>query len=82
MALKTVKLEAGAVQPELTPAAKLDEASAPPARPDLRTKIIPIAGGVALLAVLWMGGNWLVTGRFEIKTDNAYVRSDITRVTP
>lgn len=86
MALKTVKLEADAAQPENAPASKPDavapSAATPPAKPDLRKKIIPIVGGVAALALLWMGGNWLVNGRFEIKTDNAYVRSDITRVTP
>ncbi|MDP3738763.1 MAG: HlyD family secretion protein [Hyphomonadaceae bacterium] len=82
MALKTVKLEAGVPHPETAPEAAAPAAAAPPAKPDLRKKIIPIVGGVAALAVLWMGGNWLVNGRFEIKTDNAYVRSDITRVTP
>jgi membrane fusion protein (multidrug efflux system) len=86
MALKTVKLEAGSPQPDAaqpakseTPGAALEAA---PAKPDFRKKILPIVGAVAVVALLWFGGNWLVNGRFEIKTDNAYIRSDITRVTP
>jgi membrane fusion protein, multidrug efflux system len=85
MALKTVKLEPGASQPASAEAAKPEApATAQPAKakPDLRKKILPAAGAVAAIAVLGLGGNWLLNGRFEIKTDNAFVRADITRVTP
>jgi membrane fusion protein (multidrug efflux system) len=93
MALKTVKLEPGAPQPENAPApqtpppASKQESVAPaatatPAKPDFRKKMLPVIGAVAALAVLGFGGNWLLNGRFEIKTDNAFVRADITRVTP
>lgn len=87
MALKTVKLESGAPLPE--PASELrnepsqDPSAAPsPAKSGLRKRILPVAAAIAALALLWLGGNWLLNGRFEIRTDNAHVRSDITRVTP
>lgn len=81
MALKTVKLDAGAPQPAETasadaPAAKTGGAGG------LRRKILIGVAGLAGLAVLWMGGDWLLNGRFNISTDNAQLRSDIARVTP
>jgi membrane fusion protein (multidrug efflux system) len=94
MALKTVKLESGAPQPEtqspppqpkaettIPQAQAAPDAAAAVAKPDVRKKVLPIVGGVAALAILAVGGNWLINGRFEIKTDNAFVRADITRVT-
>jgi membrane fusion protein, multidrug efflux system len=86
MALKTVKLEQGSPQPEAGQTAKPEATGgapeAAPAKPDFRKKILPAIGVVAAIALVWFGGNWLLNGRFEIKTDNAYIRSDITRVTP
>jgi membrane fusion protein (multidrug efflux system) len=92
MALKTVKLEAGAPQPETAPSQTPQQSpvqetpsaapSATPAKPDFRKKALPVVGAVAALAILGFGGNWLINGRFEIKTDNAFIRADITRVTP
>ena len=35
---------------------------------------------VAIAFVLWQAAHWLVAGRYEIRTDNAYVRADITMV--
>jgi membrane fusion protein, multidrug efflux system len=88
MALKTVKLEAGAPQPE-TSGQTVQQvsdapqaAAAPPAKPDMRKKVLPVVGGIAALGLIWLGGNWFINGRFEIKTDNAQIRADITRVTP
>lgn len=88
MALKTVKLEQGSAEPASveipapeTPAAAAQAAPAT-AKPDLRRKVLPVVGVVAAAAVLWFGADWLANGRFEIKTDNAYIRYDITRVTP
>lgn len=46
----------------------------------LRQRILPVAGGIAGLAVLGFGANWLINGQYEIKTDNAYVRADIAEV--
>jgi membrane fusion protein (multidrug efflux system) len=37
---------------------------------------------VAALAAIWFGADWFLNGRFNISTDNAQVRSDITNVTP
>jgi membrane fusion protein (multidrug efflux system) len=83
MALKTVKLEPGAPQPSSAEAPRPEPPpAAEPAKPDLRRKVLPIIGAVAGLAILWFGGDWLLNGRFEIRTDNAFVRADITRVTP
>jgi membrane fusion protein (multidrug efflux system) len=85
MALKTVKLEPGAAQSEPAGSPKAETAAAAQpaaARTGIGKKVLPIAGAVAGLAVLWFGGNWLINGRFEITTDNAFVRADITRVTP
>jgi membrane fusion protein, multidrug efflux system len=88
MALKTVKLEAGAPQPETSgqPALQAPEApqvaAAPPAKPDMRKKVLPVIGGIAALGLLALGANWFFNGQYEIKTDNAQIRADITRVTP
>jgi membrane fusion protein (multidrug efflux system) len=44
-----------------------------------------IATGVGVLVaagLLILGGDWFLNGRYNISTDNAYIRSDITRVTP
>ncbi len=51
-----------------------------PARKDVRARAAPIALAAAALAAIWFGGNWLVAGRFEITTDNAHIRSDITGI--
>jgi membrane fusion protein (multidrug efflux system) len=45
-----------------------------------RKLLAPIIGGVVAVGALAAGGNWYLNGRFEIATDNAYVRSDITNV--
>jgi membrane fusion protein, multidrug efflux system len=85
MALKTVKLEPGsaAAEPAESSAPEAEPAAAPAvAKTSIRKKILPIAGAVVGLAVLWFGGDWLLNGRFLIRTDNAQVRADITRVTP
>jgi membrane fusion protein (multidrug efflux system) len=45
-----------------------------------RKQILTGIGGLALLALIWFGGSWLLVGRYHITTDNAYVRADITMV--
>jgi membrane fusion protein (multidrug efflux system) len=87
MALKTVKIEPGAPPPsQETPAIPAAEtpaaAPAAPAKGGLRKRILLGVGALAILAAVWMGGEWLINGRFNITTDNARVNSDITRVTP
>ncbi|MCX7360223.1 MAG: HlyD family secretion protein [Alphaproteobacteria bacterium] len=42
-----------------------------------------IAGGVILfLLVAWWGGNWFFVGRHMVATENAYVRADISLISP
>ncbi len=89
MALKTVKIEPGAPQPDAPPAAPAETsapaAAAPSAGPKTgitRKKVLIGIAAVAGAAVLWFGGDWLLNGRFNIATDNAQLRSDIARVTP
>jgi membrane fusion protein (multidrug efflux system) len=89
MALKTVKVEQASPQADTAATARPDVAQVSssvagvaPAKPDVRKRILPIIGAVVLVAGLWFGGGWLIDGRFNISTDNAYIRSDITRVTP
>src|SRR5262245_31248770 len=86
MALKTVKLDAGAPSPDSTAGAKPETALA--AQPEAaktgfrKRYIFPAIGAVVGVGLLWLGGDWLLNGRFKIRTDNAFIRSDITRVTP
>jgi membrane fusion protein (multidrug efflux system) len=85
MALQTVKLDnARADQPGETTSPAADATTTttipPSAQPDLRKRALPVVGAVVVLAILWFAGEWLVNGRFEISTDNAHVRADITNV--
>ena len=82
MALTTVKKDSGA-----QPASDTPQTDAPPAAPaaakgGLRKKILMGVAAVAAVGVLWFAGDWFFNGRFNISTDNAFIRSDITRVTP
>ena len=49
----------------------------------LGRRALMIAGGAVLfvIAALW-GGNWFFTGRHMVSTDNAYVRADISLISP
>jgi membrane fusion protein (multidrug efflux system) len=82
MALKTVKLEPGSASPESDESSKPEAPAPAAANSNLRKKFLPVAGVVAALAAAGFGGDWLLNGRFEIRTDNAQIRADITRVTP
>jgi membrane fusion protein (multidrug efflux system) len=79
MALKTVTLDADRPETDAT-TAPAAAAAAPSARGGKRKIVLPVIGGAVVLAALGLGGNWYFNGRFEIPTDNAYVRSDITNV--
>jgi len=82
MALKTVQptvtqtesAEARAEAPET------QKATPQTAQGGRRSLILKGLGAVALAALLWVGGNWLFVGRYEIRTDNAHIRADITQV--
>ncbi len=83
MALETVKLDDPHPTPPGAPSetAPAEAAAAPaPTKPNLRRYALPIAAALAGGAILWFGGGWLIDGRFEIATDNAHVRADITNV--
>ena len=44
-----------------------------------RRLLIGIAG-VAVAAAAWFGGNWFVFGRFQVSTDDAYVKADTATI--
>ncbi|MEQ1607532.1 MAG: HlyD family secretion protein [Hyphomonadaceae bacterium] len=86
MALTTVKKDAGASPsaPETSP--KTEQSSPSPAAPaggksGLRKKVLIGVGALAGIAALWFGGEWFFNSRFNIATDNAQIRTDITRLT-
>jgi membrane fusion protein (multidrug efflux system) len=82
MALKTVKLEPGSASPESDESSKPEAPAPAAANSNLRKKFLPVAGVVAALAAAGFGGDWLLNGGFEIRSDNAQISADITRVTP
>lgn len=84
MALKTVKTDVGGPQPlqDTSPQGGVAAAALPGARASMRRKILFGVGAIVAAGLLWLGGDWLLNGRFNISTDNAFIRSDITRVTP
>jgi membrane fusion protein, multidrug efflux system len=47
---------------------------------DYRRYAMTAAAAVVSLLAVWKGADWWTTGRFEVRTDNAYVRADITTV--
>ena len=49
---------------------------------DPRKYILSGAGVVLALFVGYQGIHWLVAGRYEITTDNAYIRADIATIAP
>ena len=86
MALKTVKIEPGSPLPE-APQTTVTDAPAPaPTKVagggGIRKKVLIGLAALAGIAVLWLGGDWFLNGRYNISTDNAQLRSDIARVTP
>jgi len=66
--------------------AQTAQAPAPPRMvfgvPVTRRSIILGVAIAAVLAVLALSGQWLTFGRFQQSTDNAYVRADISPVSP
>ena len=52
-----------------------------PFRIERRTVLIALGALLALLA-LWKVTDWWTTGRFEVSTNNAYVRAEITSISP
>ena len=49
---------------------------------DPRKYILSGAGLLLALFVGYQGIHWLVAGRYEITTDNAYIRADIATIAP
>lgn len=84
MALKTIKIEPGAPAVEAAPpgAPQAQPAAAAAGTGGTRKKVLIGIVSAAVLAGLWFGTDWFLNGRFNISTDNAHIRADITRVTP
>ena len=49
---------------------------------DPRRYILSGAGILLAVFLVYQGVHWLVAGRFEITTDNAYIRADIATIAP
>lgn len=47
-----------------------------------RRLLVLAAGGVAAVGALVFGVHWWTLGRFQIETDNAYVRADVVTIAP
>jgi membrane fusion protein, multidrug efflux system len=45
-----------------------------------RRQLALIGAGLALLVLAFWGGQWLTVGRFQVATDNAYVRADTSLI--
>jgi len=89
MALTPLKKDAEAPQPAAAPPAGAQADGAAPAatatggaKNGLRRKILLGVAAVAVVGLAWFGTDWFFNGRYNISTDNAFIRSDITRVTP
>ena len=50
------------------------------ARSMSRRQLAMIGAGLALLALAFWGGQWLTVGRYQVATDNAYVRADTSLI--
>jgi len=72
----------GAPRPVGAPPASEPSAAAPstPAGGGRRRPLLIGVGVVALLAAGWFGGNWFVYGRFQVSTDDAYVKADTATI--
>lgn len=88
MALKTVDIEPVPDEPRESAAPEGGPEGSADSSPSRRDRILQfarahrmriLAGVVAALALIF-GGHWLLVGRFEVKTDNAFIRADITHV--
>ena len=47
-----------------------------------RRHILMGVGLLAAVLLIWKGAEWWTSGRFDVATDNAYVRADITLIAP
>lgn len=56
------------------------DAPAAPSPVNMRRYGVMALIGLAALFGVWKGFEWWNTGRFEVRTDNAYIRADITTV--
>jgi membrane fusion protein (multidrug efflux system) len=45
-----------------------------------RRTLVLIGAGIVLALALVFGGQWLMVGRYQVSTDNAYVRADISQL--
>ncbi|MEQ1489828.1 MAG: HlyD family secretion protein [Terricaulis sp.] len=47
-----------------------------------RRRLMIAGGAILFLLVAWWGGNWFFVGRHMVATENAYVRADISLISP
>jgi membrane fusion protein (multidrug efflux system) len=64
------------------PPAPADVTVAPSEKKKKRSLVLPILGLVVLAGVGWYGAEWLMTGRFMVSTDDAYIEGDIATISP
>ena len=76
-----VEAPAQGVETPASPAASPAETAIGPFRLDRRTVLMGLGAVLALLALVKIT-DWWTTGRFEVRTDNAYVRAEISSISP
>ncbi|WP_160009066.1 HlyD family secretion protein [Rhizobium sp. 18055] len=64
------------------PQTSADVKVAPDEKKKKRSLVLPILGVVVLAGVGWYGAEWLMTGRFMVSTDDAYIEGDIATISP
>jgi membrane fusion protein (multidrug efflux system) len=45
-----------------------------------RRRLAVIGAGLVVVLAAWFAGNWLMVGRYQVSTDNAYVRADTSLI--
>ncbi len=75
-------LDAGKMPPVTEPAVTAPTAEAPARKRGGRSLLIGVAATAIIAAAAYYGHNYWTVGRFEVSTDDAYVKADSTTVAP
>lgn len=75
-------LDAGKMPPVTEPAVTAPAAEAPARKRGGRSLLIGVAAIAIIAAAAYYGHNYWTVGRFEVSTDDAYVKADSTTVAP
>lgn len=75
-------LDAGKMPPVTEPAVTAPTAEAPARKRGGRSLLIGVAAIAIIAAAAYYGHNYWTVGRFEVSTDDAYVKADSTTVAP